>query len=201
MDEVTELVNRSQHGDRLAFEQLVLMYQTRVYSLSYQLAGNHADAQDLAQEVFIRAYHGLKSFRREADFGTWLHRIAVNIWLNVKRRRDRATVVSLDEPVQTNEGEVAREVAASAGDPLEALEEKEFRGLVGKALNELTAEHKAVLVLREIEGCSYDEIAGIMDCSVGTVRSRLNRARETLKKKVAALAAENGINLPGTSHK
>ncbi|HHW44688.1 MAG TPA: sigma-70 family RNA polymerase sigma factor [Desulfotomaculum sp.] len=197
MDAVKQLIIRSQGRDLAAFEQLVQMYQQRVYALSYQLAGNHADAQDLAQEVFIRAFRSLESFRYEADFGTWLHRITVNLWLNMKRRQGNVTVLSLDEPVHTDDGEISREVAAGSGDPVEALEEKEFRGLVGRALQELPAEQRAVLVLREVEGYSYDEIARMLGLSLGTVKSRLNRARDGLKKAVTALAAGAGMTLPG----
>ncbi|MDQ0285060.1 RNA polymerase sigma-70 factor (ECF subfamily) [Desulfofundulus luciae] len=201
MDAVKHLIQRSQEQDLVAFEQLVQMYQQRVYTLSYQLTGNHADAQDLAQEVFIRAFRSLDGFRFEADFGTWLHRITVNLWLNMKRRRGNVTLISLDEPVHTGDGEVTREVAAAAGDPEEELEEKEFRGLVGRALKELPAEQRAVLILREVEGYSYDEIARMLDLSLGTVKSRLNRARDALKKRVSALACEAGMALPGGKNK
>ncbi|MGB9804721.1 sigma-70 family RNA polymerase sigma factor [Desulfofundulus sp.] len=201
MDAVKRLIQRSLERDLVAFEQLVQMYQQKVYSLSYQLTGNHADAQDLAQEVFIRAFRSLDGFRFEADFGTWLHRITVNLWLNMKRRRGNVTLVSLDEPVHTGDGEITREVAATAGDPEEELEEKEFRGLVGRALKELSAEQRAVLILREVEGYSYDEIARMLDVSLGTVKSRLNRARDALKRKVSALAGEAGIPLPGAENK
>ena len=198
METVSELVCKAQSGDRKAFEQLVLKYQPRLYTLSYKLAGNYTDAQDLAQEAFIKAYKGLGNFRGEAEFGTWLYRIAVNIWLNEKRRREKNVTYSLDEPLMTADGEITREIPDSTGDPLEILQTKEFRGLVASALNEITKEHKTVLVLREIEGFSYDEIAAIIECSIGTVRSRLNRAREALRKKIEVLAREKGINVPGS---
>ena len=188
MDAVGVLIKKSQENDAAAFEQLVNMYQNRVYALSYQLAGNHADAQDLAQEVFLRAYLGIKSFRNESDFGTWLHRIAVNLWLNMKRRRGALQVVSLDEPVPTPEGEVYREVAAAGGNPEEIVAGGELDGFVRAALDELSAEHKAVLVLRDLEGYSYEEMAAILNCSLGTVKSRLNRARQQLRQKVELLA-------------
>ncbi|MTI83607.1 MAG: sigma-70 family RNA polymerase sigma factor [Firmicutes bacterium] len=194
MDNAKLLVKRSQKGDTRAFEELVTMYQDRIYGLSYQLTGNHADAEDLAQNVFIKAYKALPKFRNEADFGTWLHRIAVNLSINEKRKKKPD--VSLDSPVQTQEGEMPRMVASNGVGPEEAYENKEFRGMVRSALWELSTEHRTVLVLREMQGYSYDEIAGMLDCSLGTIKSRINRARQTLKKEITRLAAENGRSLP-----
>jgi RNA polymerase sigma-70 factor (ECF subfamily) len=194
LDNSKLLVKKSQKGDTSAFEELVKMYQDRIYALSYQLTGNHADAEDLAQNTFIKAYRALPKFRNEADFGTWLHRIAVNLSINEKRKR--RPDVSLDNPVQTRDGEMPRMVASDTESPEEAYENKEFSGMVRRALKELSVEHRAVLVLREMQGYSYDEIAVMLDCSLGTVKSRINRARQTLKKEITRLAAENGRSLP-----
>ncbi|MBC7324553.1 MAG: sigma-70 family RNA polymerase sigma factor, partial [Moorella sp. (in: Bacteria)] len=132
----------------------------------------------------------IKDFRNESDFGTWLHRITVNLWLNMKRRQNVVPMVSLDEPLQTPEGEVQREVAAAGGNPEQFVEDLEFRDLVRTALNELSSEHKAVVVLRDIEGYSYEEMASILNCSLGTVKSRLNRARQLLRQKVTCIVGE-----------
>ncbi|NPV28790.1 MAG: sigma-70 family RNA polymerase sigma factor [Firmicutes bacterium] len=182
------LIRRARAGDVRAFEELVTLYEEKIYTLSFYLAGNHADAQDLAQEVFVKAYLGLKSFRQEADLGTWLHRIAVNLWLNMQRRQKASETLSLDDPIRTFEGEITRAVAAAdpAGDPAEALEGKELQRLVQKALLNLPEEFRTVLVLREMEGYSYEEIAAIMECSLGTVKSRLNRARQAIREKIEA---------------
>lgn len=186
------LVRRAQAGDVRSFEELVVIYQDRIYNLSYYLAGNQADAQDLAQETFVRAYTSLKSFRRDADLGTWLHRITVNLWLNVRRRRKNAQVLSLDDPVETDRGEVTRTLAAvdPAGDPVEALEGKELQARVREALRSLPEEYRTVLVLREMEGYSYAEIAGLLRCSLGTVKSRLSRARQALKERFKPVRSE-----------
>lgn len=197
MDAVKQLIKKSLNNDLAAFEELVSLYQSRVYSLGYKLSGNHDDAQDLAQEVFIRAFGALKDFRNEADFGTWLHRITVNLWLNMRRKQVKQVIVSVDEPVRIGEDEVYRELAAAEGNPEQMLENKEFSGLVRLALGELPREYRAVLVLREIEGYSYEEVAAILKCSLGTVKSRLNRARQILKQKVTVLAQEAGVTLPG----
>jgi RNA polymerase sigma-70 factor (ECF subfamily) len=190
-------VRKAQSNDLSAFEELVNLYQNRVYGLCIHLSGNPDDAQDLAQEAFIRAYKALGRFRNEADFGTWIHRITVNVWLNMQRKNNGRQAVSLDEPYQSNDGgSLQREVAALDGDPIQELEEKEFRGLVRKVLEDLTEEHRAVLVLREIEGYSYEEISRMLNCSLGTVKSRLSRAREVMRRELTKRSREAGEDLP-----
>ncbi len=198
MNDTRTLVKKAQNKDLLAFEELVRLYQNKVYAQCVRLAGNHADAQDLAQEAFLRAYRALGSFRNEADFGTWLHRITLNVWFNFKRQNStRQVVVSLDEPYLGVDGvEMRREAAAGDGDPLQALEENEFRGLVRTALGSLSDEHREVLVLRDIEGYSYEEVSQLLGCSLGTVKSRLNRAREVMRRKMTDLAREAGEAIP-----
>jgi len=194
VDDARVLVKKAQNNDLDAFEELVRIYENKVYALCVHLAGSHADAQDLAQETFIRAYRSLGSFRREADFGTWLHRIAVNMWLNLRRKNSaRQALYYLDEPYQSGDGsEVSREIAGDSGDPLQMLEEKEYRGLVRAALGDLSEEHRAVLVLREIEGYSYEEVSRMLGCSLGTVKSRLSRARGAMRRRMTDLAREAG---------
>lgn len=197
MDGTSLLVKKAKENDLSAFEELVRIHQNRVYSLCLQFSGNREDAQDLAQEAFIRAYRAMGSFRNEADFGTWLHRIAVNVCLNSRRKNGGKQPLSLDEPYQSEDGgEIRHEVASEDGDPLRALEEKEFRGLVQAALKSLSGEHRTVLVLREIEGYSYEEVSRMLGCSLGTVKSRLSRARESLRRMMTELAREAGADLP-----
>lgn len=188
------LVNRAKKNDLEAFEELVRLHQNKVYALCRQLCGNSDEAQDIAQEAFIRAYKAIDRFRNEADFGTWLHRITVNVWLNVCRRKNgQGVIVSLDETYQDTEGSggARHEVADQSADPQEALETNELRDLVRTALMNLSEEHRAVLVLREIEGYSYEEVARMLGCSLGTVKSRLSRAREAMKRRVNELARES----------
>ena len=197
MNDTRLLVRKAQSNDLSAFEELVNLYQNRVYGLCIHLSGNPDDAQDLAQEAFISAYKALGRFRNEADFGTWIHRITVNVWLNMQRKNNGRQAVSLDEPYQSNDGgSLQREVAALDGDPIQELEEKEFRGLVRKVLEDLTEEHRAVLVLREIEGYSYEEISRMLNCSLGTVKSRLSRAREVMRRELTKRSREAGEDLP-----
>lgn len=196
MVDVKALVTQAQSGDMQAFEQLVLLYQDRLYGLCHRLAGNHADAQDLAQEAFVRAYRALGKFRQEADFGTYLHRIAVNLWLSYRKRNHNE--FSLDDPVLTTEGELPRQVADNNQHPEQVLENAEFQLLVREALAVLPKEHRAVLVLREMESLSYEEIAATLGVAPGTVKSRLNRARNALKKALHRTAAKKGFELPVT---
>lgn len=197
MEDTRKLVKKAQNHDLSAFEELVRLYQNKVYALCVHLTNNHADAQDLAQESLIRAYRALGSFRNEADFGTWLHRITVNVWLNFKRKNTGRQTIYLDDPYRDEDGgEVRREVAAPNGDPFQALADKEFRDLVRSAINCLSDDHRAVLVLREIEGYSYEEVSHMLGCSLGTVKSRLNRAREVMREKMRILAREAGEELP-----
>lgn len=194
MEAVSRLVCRAQKRDLVAFEQLVLIYQDRVYALARHLAGNPLDAEDLAQEVFVRAYRSIHTFRGESDFGTWLHRIAVNLWLN-SRRKATVAVVSLDEPVTTRDGTLQREVSTLEGEPESLLLGRELNELLQRALEGLPKEQQAVLVLRELQDHTYEEMARILNCSLGTVRSRLNRAREGLRKAVGKRAGELGVRL------
>jgi RNA polymerase sigma-70 factor (ECF subfamily) len=181
---VNDLIEKAQQNDLDSFGELVLIYQDRVYSHCHHLAGNPDDAQDLAQDVFVQAFKGILSFRNQADFGTWLHRIAVNLWINYCRRNQKIVPLSLDEPVAIRDGEVFRELAASDESPLEKVERSEFNAMVGNALNHLLPEYRTVLVLREMEGYNYDEIAAMLDCSLGTVKSRISRGRKALKKEL-----------------
>lgn len=182
-----ELVLKSQKGDIKAFEGLVTTYQGKVFGLCLRLAGNPDDAEDLAQEVFIKAFNSLRGFRLEADFGTWLHRITVNLWINISKKNSKVVQISIDEPVATKDGELHREIADSgtAGNPLLALEEVEFRSTIKQALETLSIEQRTVLVLRDIDGYSYEEIAVMTGCSLGTVKSRINRARQAMRDKLS----------------
>lgn len=185
--DIKELINRSRQGDLEAFEALVVLYQDRVYTHCVHLTNNPHDAQDLAQDVFIQAYKNIASFRNEADFGTWLHRIAVNQWINICRRNKKLIAFSLDEPLQTREGELQRELAATEDNPQDKVERSEDIIFLQTALNKISPEFKTALVLRDLEGYSYDEIATMINCSIGTVKSRISRGRNALKKELARL--------------
>lgn len=187
-----DIVKSAVNGDLRSFEQIVLLYQDKVYSLSLKLTGSAQDAEDLAQEVFVKAYRHITAFRGDSDFGTWLHRIAVNTWLNQKRKRQPVSVYSLDEPIHSDEGELKREIPDLSQDPESVLLSSQISEKLHRAVEGLPKDQKAVVLLREVEEYTYEEIAKIMDCSVGTVKSRLARARDALRRSLNGYA-EKGL--------
>lgn len=175
MDEST-LITRSRAGDREAYDLLVGAYQDRIYHVAFRVTGNREDAWDAAQDAFIRAFQGLRSFRREAGFGTWLHRIAVNAALDIVRRRPR-TAPEVDALPWT-----------ASGDPADEAVRADVQRRVHAAISSLPPEQRTAVVLRDLAGCSYEEVARVLQIPIGTVRSRLSRGRETLRAHLADLA-------------
>ncbi|HNX93170.1 MAG TPA: sigma-70 family RNA polymerase sigma factor [Syntrophomonas sp.] len=186
MNSDQHLVNRTLHGDTYAFEELVKTYQNKVYMLAYRYMGNEDDANDMAQEAFIKAYRSLRSFKGDASFGTWIYRITTNVCLDELRRRKRKiTPISLDEPLATLDGaEMEREISDQSLAADVIYEKKEFNQNIQLLLDEMKPEHKTVIVLRDIMDLSYEEISSVLDCSIGTVKSRISRARIILQKKL-----------------
>jgi RNA polymerase sigma-70 factor (ECF subfamily) len=181
-DEV--LVEKSKKGDLDAFEELVRRYEGKVYNMAYRFMGNHADAGDLAQEGFIRLYQALPGFRGESSFSTWMYRIVSNACRDELRRRQRQRNVSLDELAKSAAGNIP--VYSAEESPEDAAERHELQQYVQQCLTSLSEEHRLVLIMREMQGLSYEEIAAALGCSLGTVKSRLNRARHALKDKIKA---------------
>lgn len=183
-------MSRCREGDREAFDQLVRQSQARIFNTAYRLLGNYEDARDATQDAFIRAYRAIKKFKGDASFYTWLYRIAINLCykrLKSKHYRQRQWTVSLDEPILTKKGEVLRSIASHAISPREALERKETQQEIQSVINSLAKRYRTVIVLRDIEDLSYREIAQILRCSVGTVKSRLHRARSLLRERLSFL--------------
>lgn len=176
-----ELVARAKTGDQDAFAQLVEANQNRIYSLTCRMTGSPEDGADLAQEAFLRAWRTLASFQGESSFATWLYRLASNLCIDFLRREKRRSAsvaaVSLDD----ESSPLSSDVPDHSGDPQREAERRETRAMVGKALLALSDEHRQVLVLRELDGLSYTEIAGRLDLSEGTVKSRIARARNSLR--------------------
>lgn len=177
------LIEKSKQGDMEAFNQLVRRYDVKIYNVAYRFMGNHADACDLAQETFIRAYQALPKFRGDSGFLTWLYRICSNACRDELRRQQRQQKVSLDK--LPNGVDISAHVKSSEPLPEEMLERQELKLAVQSFLNSLSEEHRLILILREIQELSYDEIARALDCSIGTVKSRLSRARRALKEKIS----------------
>lgn len=177
------LIEKSKNGDLEAFELLVRRYESKVYTVAYRFLGNHADASDLAQETFLRLYQALPGFRGQSSFMTWLYRITANACRDEIRRQQRYHVVSLDVEAGTNGTQAITQVPSHDPSPEEAVERKEFNEMVQQCLGNLSEEHRLVLVMREIQDMSYEEIADVLKCSLGTVKSRLSRARQAFKEK------------------
>ena len=181
-----ELVRRVQAGDQTAFNLLVLKYQHRVLKLVGRFVNDAAEAEDVAQEAFLKAYRALASFRGDSAFYTWLYRIAINTAKNAlvsQRRRPVDFDLDLQDPDQ-----YARQAKLKEADtPEGVLLTDEIRAVVEEAMEQLPEDLRTAIVLRELEGLSYEEIAEAMDCPVGTVRSRIFRAREAIDKKLKPL--------------
>ncbi|MGE5485888.1 MAG: RNA polymerase sigma factor [Ignavibacteriales bacterium] len=180
------LVSRARSGNVDAFEQLVLSYEKKVYNLAFRMMGNPEDASDVAQEAFLRAFSSLSRFRGDSSFSTWIYRIVSNICLDELRKRGRQRVSSLDEPVEGEDGEMSRQVADPAPGPEDVLQQAEARDLIHRGIASLQDAQKVIVVLRDIQGLSYEEISAILGLSLGTVKSRLNRARTALKRTLEA---------------
>lgn len=181
-----KLVERVQQGDKRAFDLLVQKYQHKVANLIARYVKNPAEVQDVAQEAFIKAYRALGNFRGESAFYTWLYRIAVNSaknYLVSQGRRPPAADVDAQDAEFYEGGEVLHEVATPER---EALSD-EIRQVLFEAIENLPDDLRTAITLRELEGMSYEEIAGVMECPVGTVRSRIFRARETIDKRLQPL--------------
>lgn len=187
-----ELVTRSQQGDLDAFEDLVARYERKVYTIAYRFMGNHEDASDLAQEAFLKAYQSINKFRGDSSFATWISRIVVNVCKDELRKNKRNLQISLDEQVWLEEGTVEKQVKDTRPTPEQIYEQNELKDYLQSLISGLTPEYRMVIVLRDIQGYSYEEIAQILDCSLGTVKSRLNRARKLLREKIISEQKRGG---------
>ena len=177
-------------GDRSAFDALVLRYKDKAFNLCYRFLGNYEEANDCAQEAFVKAYRYLKDFRFESAFSTWLYRITVNVCKNRLTSldyRQSKKMVRLDNPKQTDSGSYNVEIADESLSPVVEVERKEKENLIQEAIDSLPDEQKTMVVLRDVEGLSYDEIVKITGYKLGTVKSKLSRAREALMEKLKGM--------------
>ena len=184
MNSESQLIELAVQGDHAAFTRLVELHQNRLYASMLQVTGSAEEAEDVVQEAFIRAFMKLHSFQGNSQFFTWIYRIAFNFALT-RRRRNRSKV-SLDQLRESGGTEIVVDQEA-AEEPLLRLERVV---VVREALKELSEDHRAILVLREMEGFSYEEISEITQISIGTVRSRLSRARSQLKLLIESISQD-----------
>ena len=176
-----ELIAAARRGSDDAFAELVRQYEKRVYHLALRMSGSREDADEIAQEAFLSAWRGLKFFRGESSFSTWIYRLTTNAAIDyLRRERKQGQSVSLDDE------ETFAEPPARDPGPQGQAERRELRRLLQQGLLSLSAEHRQVLLLRELEGMSYEEIAVQLELDLGTVKSRIARGREKLRKYLSA---------------
>jgi RNA polymerase sigma factor (sigma-70 family) len=175
------LVAAAREGDMRAYDQLVQRYQERIYATVYHMTSNHEDANDLAQETFIKAYSALKSFKGDSSFYTWVYRIAVNKTINFLKQRKNKVSLSLNDLDFNVENDPELVAFVSDKTPRRDIALTELQEKLNKAMQKLSDVHRMVVTLHDVQGLSHEEIANIMDCNVGTVRSRLFYARQQLQ--------------------
>ncbi|HZS39036.1 MAG TPA: sigma-70 family RNA polymerase sigma factor [Polyangia bacterium] len=176
------LVDQARRGDPAAFRELVIRYQRRAYAVALGMVHDHDDARDICQEAFLKVHKNLEGFAGDAQFFTWLYRIVMNLCIDHLRKK-RGERVEFDD-TQSNEGadETGISPRRTGFDPGRALNDKQLRARLREALDKLSPPHRAVLVMREVDGLSYKEMADIAGCSIGTVMSRLFHARKKMQK-------------------
>jgi len=180
VNEDAGLIARSVAGDLEAYDRLVAVHQDRIYQVAYRITGNHEDAWDAAQEAFLHAFRSLARFRGAASLSTWLHRIAVNAALDLIRRLPQPTV-----PLES--------VTVSGGtEPADAASRSDVQRRINQAIASLPTEQRVVVILRDLQGLSYEDIASVVQIPPGTLRSRLSRGREALRRLLADLAPAAG---------
>lgn len=182
----TDLVARARSGDRDAFDELVRGCALKMYNLAYKLVDNQQEAEDLAQNAFIKAFKGISRFEHTCRFSSWMYRITVNLWKNkvkYEKRRRILRIFSFDKPVETENNSIPVQPADPGSDPAIEAEKNQKVQSIQRVLRELDESSREIIVLRELEGLSYEEIADVSGCAMGTVKSRLTRARELLREK------------------
>jgi RNA polymerase sigma-70 factor (ECF subfamily) len=176
-----ELVRQSQKGDIVAYDELIRRYQERVFATIYHMTSNHEDANDLAQETFIKGFQALKSFKGDSSFYTWIYRIAVNKTINFLKQRKNRTHMSLNDIDFNAENDPDLVALISDRTPRRDANLSELQEKLNEAMQKLSPVHRLVVTLHDVQGLSHEEIGKIIDCNIGTVRSRLFYARQQLQ--------------------
>lgn len=178
------LIKKSKKGDIFAFEELINNYEKKAYNIAYRMMNNEEDAKDMTQEALIKIYKSIKSFREESTFSTWLYRIVTNVCLDELRRRKKMETIPLEINTEGDKGTIRFEIGADEETPEDLYEQAELRQVILSMINSLKEDYRTVIILRDMQGFSYEEISIILGCSLGTIKSRINRARNALKDKL-----------------
>lgn len=179
-----ELVSGAQAGDREAMQQLMERYQRRVLAVVIGMLRNPDDASEVVQEAFIKAFRNIGGFKGDSSFYTWIYRIAVNVSIDHKRKESKRSGVEFDESLPPDEDPIGDGGEKLGRDPFDRVRDRELGRKIFDAIDDLTPNHRAVILLREVEGLSYDEISEVLECSIGTVMSRLHYARKKLQERL-----------------
>ena len=178
------LIRRARDGDSAAMSALVEAHYKQAYNLAYHLSGNYDEASDIAQEAFIRVYRSLDAFRGEANFSTWLYRIVTNVFLDERKKQKVRSHSSLEEYLELEDNTVTRQIEDPSPGPEQMVEQSERNTVVGDAVRALPEIQRAMIAMYHFQSLSYEEIAEVLNLPIGTVKSRLNRARLALKNKL-----------------
>lgn len=178
----TILVRRAKQGDAQAFEELLSLYEQKVYSLAYHYVGNEHDAMDISQEAFLRVYRFLPQFNEESRFSTWLYRVTSNVCKDYIRKRNSRNEVPLTQ--ESDEEPFSFDVPDLRYNPEDVLQQKELRREISDSLQALSPDHREILVMRDVMGLTYEDIAQSLDLEEGTVKSRISRARDKMRVKL-----------------
>ncbi len=192
------LVKRAKQGDMRAFEELILQHEKIVYNLALRMMKQSEDAKDISQEVFLKAYRNIRNFDERSRFSTWLYRITTNTCIDELRKRQKKPSLSIEEEMDGEEGGILRQIAAAGDTPEESLLRTEQKSEILQALNKLSPEHRAIVIFRDVQGLSYEEIAEILEIGLGTVKSRISRGRAQLKQEILKMRE---LNADSVRHK
>lgn len=179
------LIEKSIKGDSESFEKLILSCEKKVYNIALKMLGNEADAYDAAQDTFIKVYKNLENFKGNSSFSTWVYRITSNVCLDIIRKnKNKKNTVSIDKEIEFDDSDATFEIEDRNADTEGKILEKERSEALHKALLRLNPNQREILVLREFQNLSYDEIAGVLNIGTGTVKSKISRARAALKNEL-----------------
>lgn len=179
MDE-KELILLAKDGNMKAYEEIISLYEKKVFSVIYYMVKNENELEDIAQEVFIKIYKNLKNFKEESSLYTWIYRITINVCLDEIKRRKK--VVYLDEEIETEDGEIRMQLADDSKGPSEIAEDKDLKQRLEACIRKLPEDQRIMIILRDIKGFTYMEIAEMLKMNLGTVKSKISRARAMLKE-------------------